>query len=123
MSPASAAPNQGHLYLYLPNWYENVVRFGDWSSNLNIGYLELASVRDKYFALVSFWNISFSRGLLWTGHENTSFNPAGSRHSVTFSFGFGTNTDLLHHSAVLSSPRSVTISCSSSCTSSSLWFL
>ena len=89
-------------FLYLPNWHENVVKYGDCSSNLMLWYLELAAIRDKYFVFISFGNISFKVGIPWTGCFNTSFNLAGLRHSLAFPLGLGTSTKLLHYSAVLS---------------------
>ena len=79
---------------------------------------ELASIREKYFALLNFGNIL--EWVLYTGHINASFNLSGSRHNLTFPYGFETNTKLLHHSAVLSMPRDVIISCCCSHASSSL---
>ena len=35
MSPAGAAPNGNLLYLYLPNWHANVVRYDDFSSSFS----------------------------------------------------------------------------------------
>ena len=32
-TPAGATPNGNLLYLYLPNWHANVVRYDDFSSN------------------------------------------------------------------------------------------
>ena len=120
MSPAGAAPNGSCLYLYLQNWHENMVRYDDCSSNLRLWYLELSFIRDKYFALVTFGNILLRVDPLWTGHINASFNLAGSRHYLTYLFGFGTSMKPLYHSAVSSIPMGVIMSCCCSHTNSSL---
>ena len=49
-----AVPNGSLLYLYLPNWHVNVVRYDDPLSNLRLWYPELASIRGKYFTLFNF---------------------------------------------------------------------
>ena len=82
----------GPLDLYLPNWCANVLKYDDWLSSLRLWYLELVSIRDEYFALVIFGNISLR---------------------------FHTNTKLLHHSAISSTPRN-TMCCCYSHSSSSL---
>ena len=50
------------LYLYLPNWHANDVRYDDHLSSLSLWYPELASIRERYFALFSFGKISLSVG-------------------------------------------------------------
>ena len=102
MLPTSAAPNGSHLYLYLPNGHANVVRYDDFSSNFRLWYPELVCVIYIYFTLLSLGKISFNVGPLCTGLINTWFNLTGSKHSLTLPFALGTNTKLLHHSAVLS---------------------
>ena len=64
---------------------------------------------NQIFSLVSFRNMSFTAGPLLTGYVNAWLNFDGSRHSLTFSSGFGTPTKLLHHS-VSSIPMGVIIS-------------
>ena len=50
------------------------------------------------------------------------FKFAGSKHKLTFTFGCGASTKLLHHSAVSSMPSDVMMSgcCSPSCSLNSL---
>ena len=110
MSPTGAALNGSHLYLYLPNWHANVVRYDDFSSNFRLWYPELASIIDIYLTLLSLGSISFNVGPLSIGHINAWFNWAGSKHNLTLPLALGTNTKLLHHSAVLSTPSGVMIS-------------
>ena len=62
----------------------------------------------------------FSVGPLCIGLINAWLSHAGSKHSLTLPFALGTNTKLLHHSAVLSIPRGVMMSISCSHSSSSL---
>ena len=99
MSPAGAAPNGRHLYLYLPNWHVNV-RYADFSPSFRLWHPELASIRERYFALLSFGRISFRVGPLCIGHISAWFRDAGSRHSLTLPLALGTSTKLLHHSNV-----------------------
>ena len=54
MLPAGTALNGKHLYLYLPNWHANVVRYDVFLSSLRLWYMELASIIDMYFTPVSF---------------------------------------------------------------------
>ena len=119
MSPARTAPNGSHLYLYLPNWLVNVVKYDDCSSSLRLWYPELKSTRGKYCTLVSFRNISLSLGPLWTGCVSALLSCVGSKHNLTFPLGFGTNKKLLHHPAVSSTQSTVMKSCVFSCSSSS----
>ena len=63
-----------------------------WSSVMTIHlvsgcYPDFAFLRDKYFALVSFWNISLRVGLQWTGHASAWLSLAGSKHNLTFPLG------------------------------------
>ena len=44
--------------------------YGNLSSNFKLWYPELASIGEKYFALVSLGNMSFTVGPLWMGHNN-----------------------------------------------------
>ena len=101
MSPEGAALNGNILYLYLPYWHANVVRYDDLSSSFNLWYSELTSIRKRYCTLFNFVKISFTVGSLCTSLRSTLFSLAGSRHSLIFPFGFVTNMKLLHHSAVL----------------------
>ena len=54
--------------------------------------------------------MSFNMGPLRTGLINAQFNLAGSKHNLTIPFALGTNTKLLHHSVVLSTPSGLIIS-------------
>ena len=54
--------------------------------------------------------MSFNVGPLQIGLINAWFNFAGSKHNLTFPFALGTNTKLLHHSTVSSTPSGVIIS-------------
>ena len=110
MSPTGAALNRGYLYLYLPNGHANVLRYDDFSSNFRLWYSELASIIDRYFILLSLGIISFNMGPLCTGLINAWFNLTESKHNLTLPFALGTNTKLLHHSAVLSPPSAVIVS-------------
>ena len=69
--PAGAAPNIYCLYLYLPNWQANVVRYDDFSSNFRFWYPELASMIDMYLTLLSLGSMSFNVGPLCMGLINT----------------------------------------------------
>ena len=62
MSPASAALNGNRLYLYLPNWHANIMRYDDLSSSFKLWYLELTSLRERYFTLLSFGSMTLSVG-------------------------------------------------------------
>ena len=69
---------------------------------------------------LSFGSMSFSIGPLCIGLINTWLSHTGSKHSHTLPFALGTNTKLLHHSAILSTPRGAMMSISCSHSSSSL---
>ena len=118
ISPAGTAPNRDHLYQYLPNWQVNVVRYDDFSSNYRLWYPELASIIDKYLTSLSLSSISFNVGPLCMGLINAWFNHAGLKHNLTLPFALGTNTKLLHSSAILSTSSGVIMS--SCCNLSSL---
>ena len=118
--PAGAAQNGSHFYLSLPNSNANVDKYVDHSSSLRLWYLELASVRDKCLTFVNFGNISLRMGPLWNCHLIHWLSIAGSKHNLTFPFGFGTSTLLLHQSAVSFMPIGVMISSWCSHSSSSL---
>ena len=111
MLPTGAAPNSNCLSLYLPNWYANVVRYDDLSSNFRLWYPELASMSDRYLTLLSFDNMSFSIGLLCMGLISAWFSCAWSKHSFTLPLALGTNTKLLHHSDLSSIPSGAIMSC------------
>ena len=53
ISPTGAAPSGSHLYLYLPKWQANVVRYNDFSSNFRLWFPEPASIIDKYLTLLT----------------------------------------------------------------------
>ena len=110
MFPAGTALNGSHLYLYLPNGHANVVRHDDFSSDLRLWYSELATIIDKNLTLLSLGSILFNVGPLCTGLINAWFNLAGSKHNLTLPLVLGTNTKLLHHSAILSTPSGVIMS-------------
>ena len=110
MSPTGTAPNGSFLYLYLPNEHVNVVRCDKFSSNFKLWYPDLASIIDIYFTLLSLGKISFNVVPLCTGLINAWFNLAGSKHNLTLPFALGTNTNLLHHFAVSSTPSGVIMS-------------
>ena len=120
MLPTGAAPNRSGMYLYLPNWQANVVRYNDFSSTLKLWYPELAYIIDKYLTLFRLGSISFNVGPQCIGFINAWFNHAGSRHSLTLPLALGTNTKLLHHSAVSSTPSGVIISICCNWSNSSL---
>ena len=107
------------LYLYLPNWHANVVRYDDFSSSLNLWYPELATISERYLTLLSFGNISFRVVPLCTGLISAWFNHAGSRHSLTLPLPLGTSAKLLHHSDVSFTSRGAIISCWCSISNSS----
>ena len=111
ISPAGAAPNSSLLYLYLPNWHVNVVRYDDLSSNLRLWWPDLASIRERYFTLFSFRKISLSVGPLWTGLMSAWFSFARSKYSLTLQLDSGMRTKFLYHSAISSTPRAVLMSC------------
>ena len=45
--PVRAAPNRSLLYLLLPNWHVNVLRYDHLSSCARLWYSELASIREN----------------------------------------------------------------------------
>ena len=92
----------------------------DLSSGVMLWYLELASIRERYFTLFNFGKISLSISPLWTGHISTWFSLARSRHSMTFPLDLGTSTKLLPHSAVSSTPSGDMLPCYVSHSNSSL---
>ena len=115
-----AAPNGSCLYLYLPNWHLQRL-LGKMILHLAAGY-DTQSWHLWVTGIVCYWgfgNISFNIGPLCTGHISTWFNWAGSKHSLTLLLALGTNTQLLHHSSISSTPRGVIISCYCSLCSSS----
>ena len=75
---------------------------------------------DMYCLLLSLVSISFSVGPLCIGLINAWLSHAGSKHSHTLPFALGTNTKLLHHSAISSTPSGAMMSISSSQSRSSL---
>ena len=118
--PTGAALNGRCLYQYLPNGHANVVRYDDLVSNCRWWYTKLTSIIDMYFTLLSLGSMSLSVGPLCMGLINALFSLAGSRHNLTLPFALGTNTKLLHHSAISSTPRGVMMSIFCRCSSSSL---
>ena len=119
-SPAGTAPNGYLLHLYLPNQHTNVVRYDDLWSNIMLWYHELATIRERYCVLFNFGNISLNVGCLWTGLINAWVSFSGSRHNLTYPFGFVTDTKVLHHSTVSSMPSGAMMSCCCSHSNSSL---
>ena len=120
ISPFVTAPNGNPLHLYLADWHAHVVRYDDLSSNFKLWYPDVASIRERYCALFNLQNISLSIGPLWTGLISAWLTLAGSRHNLTFPFSFGTNTKLLHDSAVSFLPSGAIISYYCSHSNSSL---
>ena len=120
ISPTGAVPRGSYLYLYLPNWQANVVRYDDILSNFRLWYPELASIIDKYLTLFSLSSILFNVGPLCMGLINAQFIYAESKHNLTLPLTLGTNIKLLHHSAVLSTPTGVIMSNVCNLSSSSL---
>ena len=120
MSSTGAAQNSKHLHLYLPSWHANVVRYSELSSNFRLWYLELASISERYLTLLSFGNLFFNMDSLCIGLINTWFSHVGSKHSLTLPLALGTNTKLLHHSAISMTPSSAMMSCCCSLCNSSL---
>ena len=118
--PNEAAQNVSHLYMYLPKWHENVFRYSHLSSSLRLWYLELASIRVKYFEFINLWNISFNVGPLWIGLISTWFILAELRHSLNFPFRFVTSMGLLDHFAVWSIASGVITPSCQRCSNSSL---
>ena len=104
MLPAGATPTGSHLYLYHSNWHANIVKYEDFLSGFKLWYPELTSIRERYFALLSFGRISFRVDPLCIGLISAWFRHAGSRHNLTLPLALVTNTKLLHHSDVLSTP-------------------
>ena len=64
--------------------------------------------------------MSFNIGPQCIGLINAWLSHAGSKHNCILPFALGTNTKLLHHSAVSSTPSGIMMSSSCSCWSSSL---
>ena len=93
-----------------------------WSGMMmaRLWYPDLALIRGKYFASVSCENISLTVGPLWTCYMSGWWSIAGSKHNLTIPIGFGSNTKLLHQSAVIFSPSDMMMSCLCSYSSSSL---
>ena len=120
MSPAGAAPIGSDLYLYLPNWHANVIRYDDLSSNFSLWYLELASMSDRYLKLLGFGHMSFSLGPLCMGLISAWFSCAGSKHSLTLPLALDTSTKLLHHSDISLTPSGAIMSCCCSLSNSYL---
>ena len=120
MSPAGASQNERCLYLYLPNWHANIVRYNDLSSNFRLWYLELASMIDIYLILLSFGNMLFSMGPLCIALINAKFICAGSKHSLTLLLALDASTKLLDHSNISFTPSGAIISCCCSLSNSSL---
>ena len=118
ISPAGAAPNGNCLYLYLPNWHANVIKY-DYLSSFKLWYPEFTSIRERYFTLLCFGSISLSVSPLCTS-LSAWFSQAGSRHNLTFPFALGTSTKLLHYSEVSSTPRGAIMSCFCTLLNSSL---
>ena len=110
MLPTGTALNGSHLYLYLPNGHMNVVRYDDFSSNFRLWYPELVSIIDIYFTLLSLGSILFNMGSLCTGVINTWFKLTESKHNLTIPLALGTNTKLLHHFVISSTPNGVIMS-------------
>ena len=67
---------------------------------------------DMFCTLFSLGKILLSVGPLCTGLINAWLSHAGSKHSLTLPFALGTNTKLLHHSDVSSTPSGVMMSIS-----------
>ena len=78
------------------------------------------SMINMYCTLFNLGNILLSVGPLCTGLINAWISCAGSKHSLTLLLALGTNTKLLHHSDVSSTPSGVMMSISYSHLSSSL---
>ena len=70
----------------------------------------LASIIDIYFTLLSLGNMSFNMGPLCTGLINAWLNFAQSKHNLTLPLALGTNTKLLHYSAISPTPRGIIMS-------------
>ena len=64
MSPADAAPNGNHMYLYLQNGQENVVKYDDCSSHFRLWYPEQVAMSVMYSTPSSLSSISFNNGPL-----------------------------------------------------------
>ena len=82
----------------------------NFSLSFKLWYPELTSIRERYFALLSFGRISFRVGPLWMGLICAWFRHTGSKHNLITPLAMGTNTKLLHHSADLSTPSSAIMS-------------
>ena len=118
--PAGTALNGRCLYLYQPNGHINVVSYDNLVSNCRLWYPKLASTIDMYFTLLSLGSMPISVGPLCMSLINAWFSLARSRHNLTLPFALGTNTKVLHHSTVSSTPRGVMMSIFGSWSSSSL---
>ena len=70
---------------------------------------------DMYCTLFNFSRMSFNIGPLCIGLINGWLSCTGPKHNCTLPFALGTNTKLLHHSAVSSTPIGVMMSNSCSC--------
>ena len=82
-------------------------------------YPELASLRERYFALFSFGKYHYVHPL-WTGLKSVWFSITRPRHNLTLSIGLSTNMKLLDHSAASSRQSNVMMSCCCSYSNSSL---
>ena len=87
------------------------MKYDDFSSSFKLSYPELTSIRERYFALLSFGSMSLRVGSLCHDLISVWFNCAGSRHNLTLPFGLGTSTKLLHHFDVSSTLRGAIMSC------------
>ena len=118
-SPTGATSNGNLSNLYLPNWHANVVKYDNLSSGFRLWYPELASLRERYFALFSFGKYHYVHPL-WTGLKSVWFSITRPRHNLTLSIGLSTNMKLLDHSAASSRQSNVMMSCCCSYSNSSL---
>ena len=106
ISPAGATLKGRYLYWYLPN----VVRYDDYTSNHRLWYPELVSIIDMHCTLFGLGNILLSVRPLCIGLINAWLSHPRSRHSLTLQITLGTNTKLLHHSAVSCTPSGLMMS-------------
>ena len=70
ISPVWAVLNGNLLYLYLPNWHVNAVRYDDLSSSLKVWYPELGSMTERYCTSFNAGNTLLSIGPLCAGLIN-----------------------------------------------------
>ena len=87
-------------------------------------YPGLALISIRYLTPANQVKMLLRIGPLWIGLIRTLFNCAGSKHSLTLPFTFGSSVKLLHHSDVSSMSRSTMICCFcslSSCSHSGPW--